>query len=133
MPEPKNKIVNPLKTSRLTAEEVCAMIEACSKSQVRELKFAGLHLSFNPQVEQAVIEWSPQETAGKKVSDSEPKTPDTEISDQAVAAQAQDTLEHEELRAKEQQLDELPLTSPLDYEKAMASGDLEDARFDKEA
>jgi hypothetical protein len=87
---------------------VCEILKACNQSGVREIEFHGLKVSFFAT---GATGWPAPEVHG------EPSRPELarEID--------QETLEHEALEAKEQELAELQITDPVEYERRMLEGD----------
>jgi hypothetical protein len=101
----------------LTASEALAIIEACVTAGVTELTFRGLEVSFS----------------GGRLRWTEPKA--EELTPPVVAAAAQtdqETLEVEELEVRAQQVAELHLTDPLEFEKMLERGELEDVNMGPE-
>lgn len=97
----------------LDADAVCSIIRECKLAEVSELSFGGLHLAFS----------------GAKAKAPEPLTP-------AKPSQSEEIIPTEkELRAIEEDgrrladdrdTDELILTNPLEYERRLSEGALED-------
>lgn len=112
----------------LSGEDVCRIIESCGKSNVRVLKFSGLHLRFGVRAEpkrQADPEPGPLELM-QAIPASDPK-----ILEEAAKIQRK-TIQQQEAALRQQQLDELILSNPEEYERRMASGDLVDANDQSE-
>lgn len=102
-------------TSFLKAEDVCTILDACSRNGVRELKFLGLEVSL-----------------GKPVSVLEPELapgPINPATNPEHVIQVQASLETEsqteqELATRDLQIAELLITDPLAAEQLMESGEL---------
>lgn len=92
----------------LSTPDICAIIAACGKAKVRELKFKGLLLRLGP----------PDEEKPTKV------TADLEISE---AQQKASVLAYEklELERKEEELEYLKVENPSLYEELISKGDLD--------
>lgn len=102
-----------------SVDDVCRILEACGKSRVAVLELGPLFISFGqpePKVEN-VSEDLFQPTA-------------------AIVAiqkqQAERALLADEIRLKQSQLDELPLSDPYLNEQLLISGELEDDRRSNE-
>lgn len=98
--------------STLTAADVCLILKSCREAQVREIRFAGLHVHFGLPVEDC-----PKDAVTAPTS-----PPEAVLSEQI----AQDTFERDEVRVKEQSVDELAFTNPTEYEELRALGELVD-------
>ncbi len=116
--------VQTLRKSVLKADEVCGIILHSGKANVSELTFGDLHVRFGaPKSER-----QPEELS--LVGQSQPTVPtssETILSDEEAARITKDTLEIQELLTREQQMAELQLTDPVEYERQLAAGELEDA------
>ncbi len=123
-----------LKSALLKAEEVCRIISTCSRSNVSVLKFRDLYVKFGPtpirgvKVQNCTSE-SPPENFSFAAPD--PSAPEAEISENAQRIDTE-TLERDELDLRETQIQESVITDPLEFEKGLASGDLEDDGRDEE-
>lgn len=104
----------------LSVDDVLRIIEGCSKGGVTVLKFCGLELNFGPSQPGtlpplvAPSHWAPLAQA------SQPETA------QEIAASAARELEQSEYDLKQQQMQELLITNPAEFERQMNQGDLED-------
>lgn len=99
------------KKSGLTCEEICRIIEASQRSNVRILKFDGLELEFgkNPEpVESYMAPVSATEIA--VIQDKENKR----------------ALAQSEIEVKQQYIDDLLIQNPLELEEMLSSGHLKD-------
>jgi hypothetical protein len=93
----------------LTVEDICAILGSCDKNGVAALKFGDLQVEFfDKQPETSVAHTSAPEIAAEQ----------SKIHNSALV--------EEEIRTREQQLEELFLTDPLEAERLLAKGDLED-------
>lgn len=102
--------------SLLSFRELCSIIKTCGSNNVAELKFGDLHVRFH----QAVVV---QQQQPPKV---ETTHPDTEISDEQREQLENVALVRDEIATKEDQLDQMLIESPSEYERLIAEGDLED-------
>lgn len=120
----ESKPVQTLRKSVLKAEEVCSIISTCGTANVSELSFGDLHVRFGaPKPERQPEPLAP-------VGQSQPTTPpspETVLSEKEADRIAKETLELQELLTREQQMAELNLTDPVEYERQLAAGELEDA------
>lgn len=96
-------------SQKLTAPEVCAILEAASKGDVRVLKFAGLYVAFGPGPVRA------------------PRSGQEALSPSRLARQEQimeKSLAQQEMAAKKQTISELVITDPAMLEDLLAQGEL---------
>jgi hypothetical protein len=124
-----------LKSGLLKADEVCRIISTCARSNVSVLKFGDLYVKFGPtpirgKKDTKVSFESPSENFTAAAPD--PIAPEAEISENAKRIDAE-SLEKDELDLREMQIQESVLTDPLEFEKGLASGDLENDGSDEEA
>lgn len=94
----------------LNIDNICALIRTCGEVGVKEVSFGRLHVVF-----------------GRKDQDtqaSSPNLPDKALSEQSQSIE-QRAFEQDEISTKDDQLAELVITDPLEYERLVASGDLE--------
>lgn len=99
----------------LSGEEICKIIEVCSKRGVSQLKLGPLSLdfqAFQPTRQKPVA-------PGPAIPDSAPEAVLQE--QKAIETQA---LEREEILTREEQVAELLLTDPAEAERLMELGDL---------
>lgn len=94
---------------QLSVEEICSIIEACRNAGVTSMKCGPLELSFGKQTE------SPSE-----------KPAVTEITDDQHEKSNEDALVQEELRTRQDQIDQMLIENPSLAEELVAQGDLED-------
>lgn len=104
--------------ARLKAEAICLIIRACAEAKVTEFEYGNLSLRFGTPSEPR----SPKHTP---VPPEAPQSPDNALSERAKEIEVK-TLARDEQLTKEQIVAELPITDPLEYERALANGDLED-------
>lgn len=102
----------------LSSDDVVRIIEASAKCGVLVLKFQGLMVSFGKQVEPEVV------LPGDPANNSAPlvEAP-TELQ---MKTQDKDALEKSEMDLREEQLAELAITNPLEFERMINQGELED-------
>lgn len=108
-------------TKGLTADEVVVILKACGDVQVAVLKFGNLYVRFSRN------ESPPSPEPWGSVA--APPVPATEIAVKQ-AEQARLAFEQDELALKEEQLQELKLTDPEEYEKHVINGDLDEESTD---
>lgn len=104
----------------LSSVEVISILEASAKSGVSVLKFGDLYVKFGKQTEpdsSTLVE--PQASA-----QSYPVVGAMTALDRLKAAKA--ALLRDEMEIREQQLEELKITDPLEYERQINDGELED-------
>jgi hypothetical protein len=108
------------KNSSLSADEVCRIIEACSKANVRILKFAGLkvELAATPAPEITPV---PMSELVLEQSSSE-----AEISEIQRNIISKEVLESAEEELRERQIEDLLITDPLEAERMIQNRELED-------
>lgn len=104
--------------SFLTPADVCAIIKACGEAQVRVLKFAGLYVRFDKTVENAVVAASPP-------------VPEAEISETTQKIH-EEALAQDEVRLKQDQLDQMWIENPQEAERLLLAGELEDEEADED-
>lgn len=110
----------------LTSADVCSILRACAETQVRELKFGGLHVTFGKQAEETgLTPPSPLGNAASGVAD--PLTPP---SVEAITAeqtkQNEQSLAQAEIDAKADRLALLAIEDPVEFERQMMNGELSD-------
>ncbi len=106
IPIMENKVPRHIK---LTAEEVCLIMKAGKDADVMELRFQGLEIKYGL----AGPAWPTRPVSNIPIP--EAVAPDV---------QAEKSIDNFELRVKTQQMEELPITDPLEYEELLASGEL---------
>jgi hypothetical protein len=107
----------------LNAEEVCSIIESCKDAGVSVLKFRGLYLRFGHADHARRAETAP----GPGIEETTTSSPtDSDEMEKAAVEAHERTLLRDELKVRAQQIDELPITDPLEYERKLANGELED-------
>lgn len=109
----------------LTAVEVCAILEACAKAQVRELKFGALYVNRGPQspVESESVPAALGAPAPVQLPTPIPVAAMTEAQHTQQSAAA---IEQAELEAKEERLALLAIEDPVEYERQVMAGELEE-------
>jgi len=95
----------------LTSSDIKVIIEACSANLVSEITFGDLHIKFSSaEIEQKSLEIN-----------SEIKQPDAQVEHQAIVA--------EEVSLREDDLANMILSDPAEYERLQVLGELEDAGY----
>jgi hypothetical protein len=107
--------------SILTPAEVCAILKACGEAQVRVLKFANLYVQFDKKVE-------PARTA---VAEAPAPTTEAEISETNQKIH-EDALAQDEQAVRQDQLDQMWIENPLEAERILLAGELEDGDTEDE-
>lgn len=102
-----------------SADDICRILEASAKAGVRTLKFAGLDVEF--------------ESAGVTNPNGAPAhyiaPPTAEIAEPNHVAQDRESRLMDELKMREDQIEELLLSDPVEAERLIAQGELaEDER-----
>lgn len=105
----------------LSTDDVVRIIEASAHCGVLVLKFQGLMVSFGKQVEPASIVL-PGDMAANNHALPVVEAP----TDQQLQTQSHAALERDEMELREEQLAELAITNPLEFERMLNQGDLED-------
>ena len=104
----------------LTSDEVCAIIKACNDARVAVLKFGDLEIQFHQKVEPLAFEHGPQ--GWQRL---QPTQPEAEISEQQQQLHEK-SFDADEIRVKQDQLDQMLIEDPHEFEKLMAQNELED-------
>lgn len=100
---------------------MCAIIKACTEARVAVLKFGPLEVQFHQQVEPLAFANGPQ--GWQRV---QPTQPEAEISDEQRQQMEEEALDRDEIRLKEDQLDQMLIEDPAEFEKLVAQNELED-------
>lgn len=100
-----------MQAHNLPSAAVCAIIEACGKAGVRVFKYGELYFSMD-----ATPQTYPLIVPGDRIV---PAAPDH-------ARQNADTLERDEDEVRDEQLRMLMLENPMEYERQLRDGELED-------
>ena len=109
----------------LSVDGVLRIIEASAKSGVAILKFGDLELNFRPSQPGTLP--TPGEAPSQSVLPlASPPEKIPVLTDEAQAEAAQRELELSELDLRDQQLAELMITDPAEFERQMHQGELED-------
>lgn len=104
----------------LTAHDVCLIIKECGVAKVAKLEFCGLRLEFGPSAGQAVPDY-----ASAHVFQAPTPTPETEISE-IQRKEAEKAFVKDEVDVREDQIAELLVTDPVEAEKLLIAGELEE-------
>ncbi len=117
-------------SSKFTVTDLCAILEACGKSHVAELKWGDLFVKFGPQspVSQVVEHRTPVVLP----LESEDLTPEPRPAKEIAETQttiARESLELDEIHLKEDQLALLAIEDPQAYEQMVADGELDEDGF----
>lgn len=108
------------KKSLLSFQETCSIIKLCGESRVAELKIGDFHVTFHKPVGEG------PETVVKPHAETAITTqPDAEISDEQRKQLEKHALLEDEIRLKEDRLDQMLIESPSEYEELQAQGDFE--------
>lgn len=102
----------------LSMDDVVRIIEASAKCGVTVLKFRDLKVSFGKPTEPEVV--LPGDPANNSAAMVEAPT------EQQLQTQGQNAFAKSELELREEQLAELAITNPLEFEKLLNQGELED-------
>ncbi len=106
------------RATKLTAEEVCLIMKAGKDADVLELRFQGLEIKYGL----AGPAWPTRPVSNIPIP--EAVAPDV---------QAEKSIDNLELAVKTQQMEELPITDPLEFEALLASGELRNTTDGEEA
>jgi hypothetical protein len=106
--------------SLLKSEDVIKIIRECSTTGVSEITYGELHVKFGA----TVVKTQLFHTVGSE--ESPLPTPEDETSAAAKQIEAE-SIEIDEIETRSQQIAELILSDPFEFEKQIASGELEDA------
>lgn len=106
--------------SSLTVGEVCTILEASAKAGVTELSFGDLQIKFGlpPDVASARMQQYPLTTS-----------PVLPVTDEQHQTMTKDQIEADEVRLREEFMEELRLTDPFRYEQMLVRGELDDPRI----
>lgn len=109
----------------LTVAEVTLIIDTCAKANVRRFQALGLHLELGE---------SGPASSPRPPLVTEPNLPtEAALSEKHHQKQNEETLRDEELQTKEERLAQMFIEDPLQAEKMMEEGDLDDGDdFDEE-
>lgn len=110
----------------LTSDEVCSILKACAESKVRELKFGGLYVSFGPQALEEQIHIMLPPAASEPVAPTSAPPPVAEMTEAQHTIQTSESLAQAEIEAKEDQLALLAIENPVEFERQLMNGELED-------
>lgn len=106
-------------TEHMNHKEVCQILKVCVRSNVKELRLGELTVSFfDPKGPQAEI--MPQVV----------QDPESLSKMNNIDKSTRETLEY---RLKQDQLEQMAIEDPVEYEKLQLSGDLEDRDAEPEA
>jgi hypothetical protein len=97
------------KVTRLSAADVCVIIESCSKHGVSDLSFGDLKVTFKGHP-------IAQEITGF-----------TELTPELQEVVAAEVLERDELKLKQELLERMMVEDPVEYENMLTAGDLTDS------
>lgn len=103
----------------MTADSIQRIIESCAQANVREIDLPGLRLEFG--------ERGPAKTPPAPPKSQESTRPtEGALSEEEHAKQNQEALELDEARLKQDRLELMWIENPLEAERLLANGDLED-------
>ncbi len=99
--------------NEFSVDDVCRILESCGKFHVAELTLGALSVKFGP--------------TARETTDREGNLPAAAAELAALQEnQAQRSLVSDEIRIREQQVAEMPLSDPLLYEEMLARGEIID-------
>lgn len=100
----------------LSAVDICTIIKTCHGRGVTKLKLGALELEFEP----------PAESRHSKTPAPGPALPEISPGNVLQEQQQEETksFEAEELRTRDEQLAELQLTNPAEYERLLELGEI---------
>lgn len=105
---------------------MCLILRACAESKVRELKFAGLHVSFGkPTEETPAPALPPMGNPATPVELTSPVQSAAEIATEQTK-QNDKSLAQAEIEAKDMQLALLAIEDPMEFERQLMNGELTD-------
>jgi hypothetical protein len=102
----------------LSSKQICSIIDACAKGNVKTVEYQGLKLEFFRSQADQVIEGSEEVTGPRLVA-----YPD--LSEAAVKKLAEDDLVAEELAHKEERAALMLIEDPGQWERMIAAGEFE--------
>jgi hypothetical protein len=105
-------VINLSEKFDLTAAAVCDIIQTCARSGVAVLKFRDLEVTFG-KLANVDAPLAP-----------EASLPEAEISEPKLRELHEESLNKDVERVREEQLEDLILTNPLEYERLYAAGEL---------
>lgn len=97
----------------LEASDVCSILEACVKARVAVLRYRGLEIKFRGRLKKRLEE---KEVPSNIVAESYAASPES------TSAEIRELA----LDLKKQQLDQMLIEDPSQYESLLASGEIED-------
>ena len=104
----------------LSTDEVLRIIQTCAASGAIELKFNGLEIKFGAGKPE------PAPSPGESPSQTVQVPAVAEMTEIQHTEQTKKAVEKDELLLREQQMAELMITDPLEYERQVNQGELED-------
>lgn len=107
--QPKKRATKESKKSSLSVDDVCRILKASEESGILKLKFQDLEI---------------ERVDARSTPTPEPTHAENAIPPETHKKQNEATLLVDELRQKKQELDELLITNPHEYERMMADGEL---------
>lgn len=111
--------------NNLDAADICTIIEACAKFGVSKLSFADLHVHLGPQSDVPKIE--PHSSTNDAAMSDVVASPEAAISEEKHKKFTEEAIVYSELETREDQLDNMIIENPSEYERLMTEGELEDA------
>lgn len=100
------------KTSCMTSEDIVKIIKACKKTDISEITIGDVHMVFG--VKQSKVLSSPLDDGTVKPFEQSPMTEE----ERTVERETEFELEQQE------ELQQLAISDPLEYEKRLSSGEL---------
>lgn len=107
------------KKTLFSFSETCSIIKLCGESRVAELKLGDFYVTFHTPVGEG-----PQKHV--EIPATQPTHPDAEISEEQRKQLEKHALMEDEIRLKEDRLDQMLIESPSEFEALQAQGDLDE-------
>ena len=108
------KAIKPrIKKTVLKADEICSILKACVEAKVKVLKYLDLEVSFEGQAEETQSYYHPVMPG--------------DLAGSVRPAAEKEAFEEQAFYAKQDKLDQMMIVDPVEYERLVAAGELEDA------
>jgi hypothetical protein len=101
----------------LTTDEICGLIKVCASNGVTSFKLGPLEVSFGLKPQEAIAPWREQSPPVVEASGQPPE-------DSQAAYSSEEVLLRDELSTRQDQLAEMLVTDPLEYERLISEGEL---------
>lgn len=106
----------------LKSKDICNIIRVCSKSHVSRIKMGDLEIEFRG----SGIEKQVPVTIAEATNCEKPQNLEA-----SYATVEEEVIEQEGVKLREEQLLQMAIEDPVEYEKLIASGDLEDMEVEQ--